>query len=140
MSGYNSYGGYGGEPPATEPGPGSDNDRSMGMLANLSPLIAMVLTVNVASLIAPWVMWVIYKERSPFVRRCAAQTFNFDITMWIVALVGWAMVLTVILSPIGFLVIFASGIAQIIFHILGALSANRGVVYEYPMQFFRILN
>ncbi|SDZ74032.1 hypothetical protein SAMN02910418_00057 [Bowdeniella nasicola] len=133
--GYGSYDGSRGEP-----GPGSEQDKTLGMLTNLSPLIAMVITVNFASLIAPWVMWLLYKEKSPFVRRCAAHTFNFDLSMWVVAIIGWAMILSIILSPIGIVLVGLSGLAQIILHIVGALQANKGLVYNYPMQFFKVLN
>ena len=50
------------------------------------------------------------------------------------------MVITIfILSPIWFLVVSVTGILMIIFHILGAIAANRGEMYDYPMTFIKIL-
>ncbi|MCU1507668.1 MAG: uncharacterized protein QOG18_249 [Microbacteriaceae bacterium] len=73
--------------------------------------------------------FLILKDRGPFVRQHTATALNFQITLAIAFLVGG--ILTIIL--VGFLVILAASVANIVFSILAALAANRGEAYEYPL-------
>ncbi|MDO5701397.1 MAG: DUF4870 domain-containing protein [Bowdeniella nasicola] len=116
-----------------------ENERPVGVVANLSPLIAMLLSAGAASLLAPLVFWFIYRDRSAFVRACSAQAFNFTLLMWIGSVAGWVLVFTVILSPLGIILIAASTLMTIVFPIIGAMRANRGEVYRYPMQWLPVL-
>ena len=61
--------------------------------------------------------------------------------MWVINTAAFLlMVITLfILSPIWFLVVSVTGILMIIFHILGAIAANSGEMYDYPMTFIKIL-
>jgi len=61
--------------------------------------------------------------------------------MWVINTAAFLlMVITIfILSPIWFLVVSVTGILMIIFHIIGAIAANRGEMYDYPMTFIKIL-
>jgi uncharacterized Tic20 family protein len=73
--------------------------------------------------------FLILKDRGPFVRQHTAAALNFQITLAIAFLVGG--ILTLVL--IGFLIVLAATIVNVIFSILAALAANRGEAYEYPL-------
>ena len=59
--------------------------------------------------------------------------------MWIMSIVGWICIITVIGIPIGLILLAISFIAQIVCHILGAMKASKGELYRYPFQ-LRILS
>lgn len=73
--------------------------------------------------------YVILKDRGPFIRSHAMTALNFQLTVLIVTVVGTA--LTAIF--IGFLVLFAVFVLNIVFSIMAALAANRGQYYSYPL-------
>ncbi|WP_241993139.1 DUF4870 domain-containing protein [Cryobacterium frigoriphilum] len=73
--------------------------------------------------------YIILKDRGPFIRSHAMTALNFQLTILIVTVVGLA--LTAIF--IGFIVLFAAWILNIVFSIMAALAANRGQFYTYPL-------
>jgi len=73
--------------------------------------------------------YIVLKERGPFVRQHTATALNFQITLLIAYAVGF--VTSFIL--IGFVLIFAASIANIVFSIIAAVAANRGESYVYPV-------
>lgn len=114
-------------------------DRSAAMLSHLSTIISMVISVGWLSFVGPLLMWFLYKDRSAFVRRAAAGSFNFNIGMWAMSIIGWICILTVILLPLGVILLAIAAIATLWCHIKGALRANRGETYDYPFQ-IRVLS
>ena len=83
----------------------------------------------VIGFISPLLGYLLLKDRSAFVGENAKNALNFQITVVIGYVVGW--VLTLIL--VGFLVLLAVWVVSIVFSILGAIAANRGEVYKYPL-------
>jgi len=83
-----------------------------------------------AGLVGAIVLYLVYKDRGPFIRQHAATTLNFQITLVIAEIIG--LVLVVIL--IGWVVLFAVWALNIVFSILGALAASRGEPYRYPLS------
>ena len=73
--------------------------------------------------------YIILKDRGPFIRAHAMTALNFQLTILIVTVVGLA--LTAIF--VGFIVLFAAWILNIVFSIMAALAANRGQFYAYPL-------
>ena len=117
-----------------QPVPVGPDDRTFAALAHASSLIAMVVSAGWLSFVGPLVMWLIYKDRSPFVRQAAAGSFNFNLGLWIMSIVGWIFILTVIGIPIGLVLLAISVIAQIVGHVIGTLRATRGRTINYPFQ------
>lgn len=115
------------------PGPGGD-DRTIAVLAHLSPLIAMIISVGWLSFLGPLIVWLIWRDRGPLVRNAAASAFNFNITVWLANIAGWVCFFTIILIPLAIVLWVVAWIAQIALSILGAVRASRGEVYRYPMQ------
>lgn len=128
------YGSYAGQPVPVAP-----EERSMALVAHLSTLVAMVISVGWLSFVGPLVVWFVYRDRSLFVRRCSAAAFNFNIGMWLLNLVGWLCIFTVIGIIIGLPILIFAYVAQIICHIIGAVKASNSEVYRYPFQ-LRILS
>lgn len=83
----------------------------------------------VLGVISPLVGYLVLKDRSVFVRDNAKAALNFQILITIAYVAG--IILSVIL--IGLFVVIAAGIVSLIFSIMGAIAANRGEVYKYPL-------
>jgi hypothetical protein len=75
------------------------------------------------------VIYLIYRDRDPFIRRHAVQALNFQIILAIIYTVS----LPLMLIGIGLLTYFAAWVACIVFSILAAVAANKGEEYTYPM-------
>lgn len=139
--GFQQYGGsaYGDQPFGNQPATVGPDDRTLAALAHASSLIAMVLSAGWLSFVGPLVMWLIYKDRSPFVRQAAAGSFNFNLGLWIMSIVGWIFIITVIGIPVGLVLLAVSLIAQVVGHIIGTLRATKGRAINYPFQ-LRVLH
>src|SRR5699024_6810813 len=70
----------------------------------------------------------------PFVRQAAAGSFNFNLGLWVMSIVGWIFILTVIGIPIGAVLLVVSFLGQIIGHIIGTMRATKGRTMGYPFQ------
>ena len=120
-------------PPPAPPGP-AYNQQTYGQVP-VSPsdarLWAMLAELSgfLFYAIGPLVLYLIYKDRDPFIRRHAAQALNFQIMVLIGALIS--LVLSLIF--IGILTGLAVFVAWIVFPIMGAIAANRGEPYDYPL-------
>ena len=97
-------------------------------------VIAWVVSAGWLNFVGPLVVWALFRDRSPFVRRAAAGSFNFTLSMTIAGILGWVMVFTIILLPLGILLIALSGVAAVVLGIMGALRTWRGETFAYPWQ------
>lgn len=123
---------YGHQP--GQPVPVDSEHRTAAALAHASSLIAMVISAGWLSFVGPLVMWLIYKDRSPFVRQAAAGSFNFNLSMWLINIVGWICIITIIGIPLGLILLAVSFLGQIIAHVIGTLRATKGESMNYPLQ------
>ena len=125
---------YGHQQYGQQPGTAGPDDRTPAALAHASSLIAMVLSAGWLSLVGPLVMWLLYKDRSPFVRQAATGSFNFNLGLWVMNIVGWILIITIIGIPVGIVLLVISYLGQIIGHIIGTVRATQGRTMNYPFQ------
>lgn len=119
--------------------PAGSDERIFAALAHLSAAIAWVLSAGWLNFVGPLIIWLLFRDRSPFVRKAAAGSFNFTLSMTIGGVIGWILVFTVVLAPIGFLMIAASGILAIVLGVIGAWRTLGGKGFNYPWH-FRLLH
>jgi uncharacterized Tic20 family protein len=81
------------------------------------------------SFFVPLVIYLVFKDRDPFVRGHSAQALNFHITLFIVYLVS----IPLILILVGIFTIIAAAICAVVFSIIAAVAANDGREYTYPL-------
>lgn len=98
------------------------------MLMHLSSLAGFV--VPFLGLALPIVMWATNKDESPMIDKQGKIILNWIITATILAIIGVILIIVLIGIPI----LLAVGIAGIIFNIIGAIKANKGEIYQYPMS------
>lgn len=133
-----AYGPTGAGTPPGAPGT-TPEDRTLAMVAHLSAPVGWIISAGWLSIVGPLVLWLMYKDRSWFVRNAAAGAFNFTITMWVVSIIGWFLTFTIILAPIGIPLILIGGAMAIVLGCMGAYRTYQGTPYVYPWQ-MRILS
>lgn len=109
-------------------------DRTASILAHLSAPIAAILSAGWLSMIGPLIVWFVYKDKSPAARQAAAGAFNFNLSFWILYLIGWILTITVIGAIIGVPILLVIFCVAAWCHIKGAIRASNGQPYEYPFQ------
>ena len=102
------------------------DERTWSIAAHLSPFLASLIGLP---FLGPLVIYLVFRDRGPFVRHHAAQALNFQIIVMI-ALVVFGL-LSLALIGIPFLI--ATGVAAIVFQIVAAVEANNGKWYRYPL-------
>jgi hypothetical protein len=118
------------DPYAARPAPLSPGEeRNLGTLAHAIPLVAMVVSVGFLGFVASLVMYLLYKDRGPFVRENAANSLNIQITVGIVLLVS----LPLMLILVGFVTFLLAIVLAFVLHLIGAMKANRGEWWRPPM-------
>lgn len=106
----------------------------MAAVAHLSAFIAMLLTAGWFSFVGPLVVWLLYKDRSEFVRQAAAGSFNFNVWATVMNWVAWILFFTVIGIPVAIVLWLIAGFGTVIWHGFAALKALRGSSFHYPVQ------
>ena len=104
-------------------------ERTMGTLAHAIPLVAMVVSAGLLGFVASLIVYLVYKDRGPFVRENAANSLNIQITMGIVLLVSIPLMLVLV----GFLTWGIAFVVAFVLHLIGAIKANRGEWWRPPM-------
>lgn len=115
------------------------DERLWATLAHVFALVTFFLLG--LSLLGPLVVYVIYANRSQFVRGHAVEALNFNIAMLIawIALIVVGIILTISIIGIVFLVfLIPLGIGLwiywLVITIVAAIQANQGRPFRYPMS------
>ena len=114
------------------------SSRIAAILAHLSAPIAALLSAGSLSLLGPLLVWLLMKN-DPNARRAAAGAFNFNLSFWVLYLVSWLLIVTVIGAVIGIPLIIALFVVSAWCHIKGAIRAADDRPYDYPFQ-IRVLS
>jgi len=116
----------------------SEGSRIAAVLAHLSAPIAAILSAGLLSLLGPLLVWLIKKD-DPFARRAAAGAFNFNLTFWVLFVVSWLLIFTVIGIIVAVPLLLALFVVSAWCHIKGAIRASNNETYDYPFQ-LRVLS
>ena len=126
-----------------QPGAVSADDKNMAFLMNLISAGATFLSATTIGFLAPLIFWFIYKDKPGygFTKEASHRAFNFNFTLWAISTASWILALITlgILFFIPLIVMPLVTIVLIVFHIIAAVSANKGEEYEYPLTFIKIL-
>ena len=122
-------------PPGSQPPPGqgegqalSSDERQWAMFCHLAAF-AGCIAGPLGSIVGPLVVWLIKKEEYPFVDDQGKQALNFQISVTIYAILCIPLVFVLIGIPL----LIAIGILDVICTITGAIKANQGIAYRYPL-------
>ncbi len=116
--------------PATAPGPATPGteERNWAVGAHLSALLG--LFTGIGAVLGPLIVWLIKKDEMPFVNDQAKEALNFQITMFLAAVVATILIFV----AIGILLLVLLWIADLVFMIIAAVKASEGVAYRYPVN------
>ena len=101
------------------------NARTMGMLCHL---LALVQFLGIPGFIGPLALWLIKREEHPFIDRNGKEALNFQLSVLIYLVVSTLLALLVI----GFLMLIAVMILNIVYTVIAAIKASEGKDYRYP--------
>jgi uncharacterized Tic20 family protein len=102
------------------------------MIAHIGSLVAAWFAMG---FLCPLVIWLVYRDRSDFVRRHALESLNFQISLLIYGIV--AAILVAITFGLGILIViplaFIGVIAALVVIVLATVAASSGREYRYPL-------
>ncbi|MCX5638047.1 MAG: DUF4870 domain-containing protein [Planctomycetota bacterium] len=82
------------------------------------------------SFLGPLIIWLVKKDEHPFVDEQGKEALNFQITVLIACLAAGLLTFVCI----GFLLLPAVAIVDIIFCVMACVAANKGEHYRYPLS------
>lgn len=109
-----------------EPNP---NARMWAMFCHLAGFAGLLPVIPAfGSIVGPLVVWLIKKDEFPFVDEQGKEAVNFQITMLIYGFVSAVLMIICI----GFFLLAAVVLVDVIFIVIAAIKANDGEHYRYP--------
>ena len=102
--------------------------RMWATFAHLAALAGYILPAA-GWILGPLVVWLIKKDEFPFVNEHGKEAMNFQISMFIYSIVAGLLCFVCV----GFVLLGAVVVADIVFMILAAIKANQGQHFRYPL-------
>ena len=104
----------------------SQTDRNWAAASHWGTLVAAWLAMG---FLAPLAIMFTVGQQSPFVRRHAVESLNFQISMLIYNVVAGILCLI----AIGFVLLAILHVLNVVFVIIAAMRASEGEMYRYPL-------
>ncbi len=101
--------------------------KQMGLFLHLSQFANLILFP--IGIVLPIVLWQTQKDKMPALDAHGKMVVNWMISSTIYVIASFILMFVLI----GFLTILAVGIMGIVFPIIGAVKANNGEFWEYPL-------
>lgn len=124
-----------GYPQQGPPGPGAplspSDERTWATVAHAAGPVAALVSVGTLGWLVPLIVFLVFKDRSRFVRHQGAEALNFQITLLIAYVI--CFVLTLITFGLGALLFVVPWIFSVVFGIIASVAVSRGEVYNYPL-------
>ncbi len=117
---------YGVPGPAPYPAMTPDQERTWAGAAHWSALVASVIGF---AFLGPLIVMLVKGNESPWVRRQAVESLNFQLSMLIYGIVSAILILVLV----GILLVLIVAVCWLVFTIIGAVKASNGEDYRYPL-------
>ena len=101
--------------------------KQMGLFLHLSQLLNLIIPLG--GVVLPVILWQTQKDKMPALDAHGKMVANWLISSAIYFVVS--LVLTVVL--IGIVGLITVGIMSVVFPIIGAIKANNGELWDYPL-------
>ena len=115
--------------PATSTG-FDHEQRQWALIAHLVPLTGYLFPLPLLNVIAPAIVWFLKREEMPFVDEQAKEAINFQILMTIFGVISFILAFFII----GFFLLMAIVVVNLIYSVLAAKAAQEGKHYRYPFS------
>lgn len=113
-----------------QPGPSGamvpSEDRNWAVGAHIGSFAAAYVALG---LIAPLIVLLARGGQSPFVRRQAIESLNFQINALVIIAIGWLLAIVLI----GFAILAVYGVFYVIVVVLATIKASQGEDFRYPL-------
>jgi len=104
--------------------------RMWSMICHLAGLALFIPVLPIiGNIIAPLIIWQIKKDDYPFVDEQGKEAFNFQLSILIYLIVSALLCF----ACIGFVLVPAVVIFDVVFLLIAAINANEGNHYRYPL-------
>lgn len=103
-------------------------ERDWALFAHLSALLVYITVIG--GILAPFVIWLIKRDEMPFAATQAKEALNFQITVYLAAIVCFLLYIVLIGLPL----LAALIVAHIVLTIIATMKASEGVAYRYPFN------
>lgn len=110
-----------GQQGAQNDGMATSDQRTYALIMHLGSLFIGFLV--------PLVMWLVKKDESPFIDDHGKQLMNWHISLVIYFIISMVLILVII----GIFLFLLLIVLHVVFSILGAIAANNGDTYKYPL-------
>ena len=107
----------------------TSDERTLAMFCHLSTFAVHVFPLG--NIVAPLILWLVKKDTSPFLDYHGKQVLNFQISLIIWAIVSFILAFVII----GIFFLIALYIMDLVCTIIGAIKAQNGEYYVYPLTF-----
>jgi uncharacterized Tic20 family protein len=141
--GDHQQGGYGQQPEptyrATPATMSAQQERTWGAISHAGAVVAMICSAGFLGFLASIAVYVVHKDRGPFVRAHAANSINVQISMfiWLVVATVLYVVLGIVTLGIGFVIFLPVFLVPLVvagvLHVIGAVKAYNGEWWNPPM-------
>ena len=107
----------------------SESERTWGMMAHLSALAGLIFPM-VGAVLGPLVVYLTRRDNSTFVAAHVKEALNFNITVFIAAI----LCLLLMMVFVGILLGTALFVAWLVLTLIAAIRASEGQLYRYPLS------
>jgi uncharacterized protein len=105
-------------------------ERTWAVLAHGAALAAMAFSAGLLGFVGSLVIFLVHKDRGPFVRAHAANSLNIQITMAIWMVVAIPLIL---LLGLGLLILLVAPVIALVLHVVGLVKALNGRWWNPPL-------
>jgi uncharacterized Tic20 family protein len=115
-----------------------EDERTWGAISHAGAVVAMICSAGFLGFLASIAVYVVYKDRGPFVRAHAANSINIQISMfiWLVVATVLYVILGIVTLGIGFVVFLPVFLVPLVIagvlHVIGAIKAYNGEWWTPP--------
>lgn len=103
-------------------------DRTIAALCHIGGIFASIPLIGVA---VPFILWQVFKGESALVDANGKEAFNFQMTLLLIRIPSYVLFIV----GIGVIMIAVVELTSIIFSIIAAARAIRGLEYQYPVRY-----
>jgi len=119
------------EPDQSRSGFNRDSSLLKATVIHLSGMVGFYFTtIILANILAPLILWVIWRGGSEFIEKHGTEALNFQISMALYTILSIPLLL---ICMIGVIPILLVALAELILPIIAAIYAWNGEPYSYPM-------
>lgn len=127
--GESSYPSYAPPAPPAPHALAPDQERTWATLTHVGVGAATVLSAGTLGFFAALAVYLMHKDRGPFIRHNAANAMNIQLNMLMWAVIGVVLVLVLV----GFAVLALVPVVGVVLHVIAAIKASRGEWWNPPM-------